>query len=487
MSMATDPSVVNKYKAGFSECANEVGRFLGRVDGLDVKVKQHLMSHLANCITGVGGGNGGSTNQVVTSGHVVAATPVQVHLPTATISVIPQTTGNSNNNVSGDIPSNVFRGLQLVPTRLPSGDIAFVFPNTPTGTLTVQQPVTSPIEACVEVKSEPSSSPIQYHQVVDPKVSSCDSSSDAQSLSPQSFSPTQSLVKVMDHPITTTSVITSANSNLPPTTVSNGLSLIHCHSSTSIKLEPSSTVTGTSLTCPTNNMKTTTPSTISPALLAYSSSPSAVNFRETGTVTNLTVSSVALPVTLQSSSEISSVPYKITQQDKLRRAEVIVPTSLPPLKPFESLNEVSSTNNTIISNVSSSSYIGDKISTLAARTAVVAPVSVIPPPTSTALSPVYIETPTQPCSTEEKSSCGLDLRINQSSKQLQHVVYGGGSPSSSKVVYSDLKPTATVSPSMVSVSTSANEFHHAEQYFDNRFVMKAVKNDESDLHMWRPW
>ncbi|XP_047112227.1 protein hairy-like [Schistocerca piceifrons] len=48
MAAATDPSVVNKFRAGFSECAGEVGRF----PGLEANVRRRLLSHLASCLNG---------------------------------------------------------------------------------------------------------------------------------------------------------------------------------------------------------------------------------------------------------------------------------------------------------------------------------------------------------------------------------------------------------------------------------------------------
>nr|QAB02854.1 deadpan [Bemisia tabaci] len=35
VAMAADPTVVHKFKTGFSECATEVNRFIGRLDGID--------------------------------------------------------------------------------------------------------------------------------------------------------------------------------------------------------------------------------------------------------------------------------------------------------------------------------------------------------------------------------------------------------------------------------------------------------------------
>ncbi len=51
--MSVDPAVLNKYRAGFNECAYEVNRYLGTVDGLNTKVRMRLMQHLANSLNQV--------------------------------------------------------------------------------------------------------------------------------------------------------------------------------------------------------------------------------------------------------------------------------------------------------------------------------------------------------------------------------------------------------------------------------------------------
>lgn len=121
MSAATDPSVLNKFRAGFSECASEVGRF----PGLDPIVRRKLLQHLAICL------NQGSKLQEVPQ--------VQVHiLPNNQKNVeqtVPQNSGIILSNGNG-------AGLQLVPTRLPNGDIALVLP---TSLQTPQQPSTVPL------------------------------------------------------------------------------------------------------------------------------------------------------------------------------------------------------------------------------------------------------------------------------------------------------------------------------------------------------
>lgn len=48
-----DATVLYKFKAGFSDCTNEVNRYINQLDGVDATVKQRLMGHLNNCVTGI--------------------------------------------------------------------------------------------------------------------------------------------------------------------------------------------------------------------------------------------------------------------------------------------------------------------------------------------------------------------------------------------------------------------------------------------------
>eukprot|EP00058_Branchiostoma_floridae_P015781 XP_002601269.1 hypothetical protein BRAFLDRAFT_127515 [Branchiostoma floridae] len=45
--VSTDPSLLGKYRSGFSECMTEVSRVMGSMDGVDGQVKQRLINHLA--------------------------------------------------------------------------------------------------------------------------------------------------------------------------------------------------------------------------------------------------------------------------------------------------------------------------------------------------------------------------------------------------------------------------------------------------------
>ncbi len=48
--MTSDPKVVHKYTAGYSQCATEVTRYLSKMDGFNPEIKNRLVNHLSNCV-----------------------------------------------------------------------------------------------------------------------------------------------------------------------------------------------------------------------------------------------------------------------------------------------------------------------------------------------------------------------------------------------------------------------------------------------------
>lgn len=107
---AADPAVLNKFRAGFTQCAGEVGRF----PGLDPAVRRRLLQHLASCL----------------------ASPPQ------------QPQQQQQNTTQANFYLATQGGLQLLPTRLPNGDIALVLPNqAPSNTIVSPLPTLIPIPA----------------------------------------------------------------------------------------------------------------------------------------------------------------------------------------------------------------------------------------------------------------------------------------------------------------------------------------------------
>lgn len=48
--LVNDNSVLNKYRAGFSECATEVSRYMGNIDSVDQSLRQRILGHLNHCV-----------------------------------------------------------------------------------------------------------------------------------------------------------------------------------------------------------------------------------------------------------------------------------------------------------------------------------------------------------------------------------------------------------------------------------------------------
>lgn len=96
-------ATVGKFRAGYSECASEVGRYLGR-EALDPSLGQRLLSHLANCVSSFGPDR--RPYEVHRQDRRDAREPVHVQVP-------------------GDGPSG---NLELVATRLTTGELVFYVP-----------------------------------------------------------------------------------------------------------------------------------------------------------------------------------------------------------------------------------------------------------------------------------------------------------------------------------------------------------------------
>lgn len=138
LEMARDPGVLNKFRAGFTECATEVSRYVNKIDGVDGGTKQRLLNHLTGCVS--------SINTVATSasapafpafpGMVPTSTNgqhLQVHIPLPA-GLYTSSEGAVNLSTASDLNNNR-RGLESkLTTPPPSGNSQFSFqfpPSTP--------------------------------------------------------------------------------------------------------------------------------------------------------------------------------------------------------------------------------------------------------------------------------------------------------------------------------------------------------------------
>ncbi|KAM8709031.1 hypothetical protein ACLKA7_015925 [Drosophila subpalustris] len=133
MQQAADPKIINKFKAGFADCANEVSRF----PGLEPAQRRRLLQHLSNCINGVKTELQHQQRQQAQSLHAQVVLPSPPSSPeqeppatttgagSSNITATPYLFGQIQQNANGYFLPN---GMQVIPTKLPNGSIALVLP-----------------------------------------------------------------------------------------------------------------------------------------------------------------------------------------------------------------------------------------------------------------------------------------------------------------------------------------------------------------------
>lgn len=120
--LSTDPTVLGKYRAGFSECMNEVTRFLSTCEGVNTEVRTRLLGHLASCMT-----------QINTMNY--PAPPPPPPLPPAAAFGPPLVPPGGGVGPLPGMPckpgadaAKVYGGFQLLPAS--DGQFAFLIPST---------------------------------------------------------------------------------------------------------------------------------------------------------------------------------------------------------------------------------------------------------------------------------------------------------------------------------------------------------------------
>lgn len=130
ISQMADSNVLSKFKAGFTECANEVGRF----PGIEPIVKRRLLQHLNNCINGVN--NTTKIESPVSQHQSQANSATQVHIlpsPPSSPQQEPLIIQSSQITATANgyyLSNGTGNGIQLIPTKLSNGSVAFVLPQT---------------------------------------------------------------------------------------------------------------------------------------------------------------------------------------------------------------------------------------------------------------------------------------------------------------------------------------------------------------------
>ncbi|KAK2575992.1 hypothetical protein KPH14_007351 [Odynerus spinipes] len=117
--VATDPAVLTKFRSGFSECATEVSRYVSHLENVDPVVKQRLVSHLNNCVSNL-------QQMAPFYGHYVPYMPERLYPEVKVGFQSDFQNGDENNNGSARI--QIPNGVQLIPSRLPTGELALLVP-----------------------------------------------------------------------------------------------------------------------------------------------------------------------------------------------------------------------------------------------------------------------------------------------------------------------------------------------------------------------
>jgi hairy and enhancer of split, invertebrate len=130
MSQAADATMASKFKAGFTECTNEVSRY----PGIETQVKRRLLQHLHHCING----NERHHEQQFSQVQFLPSPPSSPEQDTMShLTSTPNGYFLSNNNSMNS------SGVQLIPTKLANGNIAFVVPQSPSSSQ--QLPILVPL------------------------------------------------------------------------------------------------------------------------------------------------------------------------------------------------------------------------------------------------------------------------------------------------------------------------------------------------------
>ncbi|XP_061832306.1 hairy-related 6 [Nerophis lumbriciformis] len=119
----TDPGVLGKYRAGFSECTNEVTRFLSTCEGVNTEVRTRLLGHLTNCMTQI---NAFSGQHPPTSSTHPAFSQALVQMPPAQVLPMGAVPCKGASSPASDA-AKVYGGFQILPAS--DGQFAFLIPN----------------------------------------------------------------------------------------------------------------------------------------------------------------------------------------------------------------------------------------------------------------------------------------------------------------------------------------------------------------------
>ncbi|KAL4648413.1 transcription factor HES-4-B-like [Arapaima gigas] len=118
--LTTDTHVLSKYRAGFSECMNEVTRFLSGCEGVNAEVKARLLTHLSGCLGQVMVAMGYPQLGAAAQQHPRLTQPLNVELPFA------MPASACKRSPTEALSPKVFGGFQVGPAT--DGQFTFLIP-----------------------------------------------------------------------------------------------------------------------------------------------------------------------------------------------------------------------------------------------------------------------------------------------------------------------------------------------------------------------
>lgn len=122
LAMATDSSVLRKFKSGFNECTSEIEKYVNQLSGIDDGLRERMKGHLQKCIGGI--------EQVA---HFNFPGFSNMPFVASSNSFTQGLNNNLENREGGDQNNNarmqISQSIQLIPSRLPTGEIALLLPN----------------------------------------------------------------------------------------------------------------------------------------------------------------------------------------------------------------------------------------------------------------------------------------------------------------------------------------------------------------------
>ncbi|XP_066252321.1 transcription factor HES-1-B-like [Euwallacea similis] len=111
--MATDPSAIRKFKNGFKDCVSEIDRFISKSDNTEGGMRDRVTNHLQNYI-----------NRIDQAAQPIPFVSTSIFTSNSS-GEGPSGIGDQNNNPRIQVP----QGIHLIPSRLPTGELALLVPN----------------------------------------------------------------------------------------------------------------------------------------------------------------------------------------------------------------------------------------------------------------------------------------------------------------------------------------------------------------------